>query len=182
MGINPRSWFPGAYIQFVRFEGKELTDPVQNQREVSGTLPDQIRRMEEIFTANISTSLKLTDTTHIQSSDYPFEALSQLVRNAVIHRDYKSYTPVRVHWFWDRVEIQSPGGPFGELNPGNFGVEELTSYRNPTVAEALKNLGFIERFGFGLPPVRKVLKKNGNPELELQATEGTVLAVVRKAP
>ena len=179
MGVNPRNWFPGAYIQFIRFEGKTLTDPVKNQIEVSGTLPDQLRRVEEIFKANISTSLELGKDRHIQSPDYPLVALSQLIRNAVIHRNYKSHTPVRVHWFEDRVEIQSPGGPYGELNIENFGKEGLTAYRNPTLAEALKNLGFVERFGFGLPKVRTALKQNGNPELMLKAELSLVLAVLK---
>ena len=180
MGINPRNWFPGAYIQFVRFDGKELTDPVRDQKEVSGTLPDQIRRIEEILQSHISFALSLSDTKHIESPDYPWTALSQLVRNALMHRDYKSYNPVRVHWFSDRVEIQSPGGPYGVLNKDNFGTEGLTAYRNPNIATALKNLGFVERFGFGLPQARKALKDNGNPALQLKALDSSILAVVTK--
>ncbi len=43
--------------------------------------------------------------------DYPLVALQQLVRNAVMHRAYEiTNAPVRVTWFRDRVEIQSPGG------------------------------------------------------------------------
>ena len=181
MGNNPRNWFPGAYIQFIRFDGRELTDPIKDQKEVSGTLPDQINKIEDVLKAHISTSLRLSDKQHIQSSDYPIKALSQLVRNAVIHRSYKSYTPTRVHWFNDRIEIQSPGGPYGELNINNFGAENITAYRNPTIAEALKNLGFVEQFGFGLPQARTLLKENGNPELKLVAKESIVLAVVKKA-
>ena len=130
--------------------------------------------------AHISIPLTLGDKQHIKSPDYPIEALRQLVRNAVIHRDYKSNTPIRIHWFNDRIEIQSPGGPYEELNINNFGKEELTSYRNPSIAETLKNLGFIERFGFGIPQSRKALKDNGNPELKLKAETSTVLAIVRK--
>ena len=85
MGNSPRNWFPGAYIQFIRFDGKELTDPIKDQKEVSGTLPDQINKLEDVLKAHISTSLRLSDKQHIQSSDYPIKALSQLVRNAVIH-------------------------------------------------------------------------------------------------
>ena len=180
MGTNPRNWFPGAYIQFVRFEGKALTDPVRDQKEVSGTLPDQIRRIEEILQSHISFALRLSDTKHIESPDYPWTALSQLVRNALMHRDYKSYNPVRVHWFSDRVEIQSPGGPYGALNKDNFGTEGVTAYRNPNIATALKNLGFVERFGFGLPQTRKALKDNGNPALQLKALDSSILAVVTK--
>ena len=181
MGKNPRNWFPGAYIQFIRFEGKELTDPVKSQREISGTLSDQIIRVEELLEANISISLSLSNKQHIKSPDYPMIALSQIVRNAIIHRNYKSHTPIKVHWFNDRIEVQSPGGPYGELNVDNFGTENITSYRNPTIAEVLKNLGFIERFGFGIPISKKALKENGNPELQLKAELSSVLAIIRNA-
>ena len=180
MGKNPRNWFPGAYIQFICFEGKELTDPVKNQREISGILPEQITRIEELLQAHISISLELSDKQHLKSPDYPIQALSQLVRNALIHRNYRSNTPVRIHWFNDRIEIYSPGGPYGELNTDNFGREGITSYRNPTIAEALKNLGYIERFGFGIPLAKKSLQENGNPELEWDVRGSTVLVIVRR--
>ena len=179
MGKDLRHWFPGAYIQFVRFNGKNLTDPVTDQKEITGPLPEQIRRVEEVLQAHISTSLELSTTKHIQKPDYPITALSQLIRNAIIHRNYKSHTPIRIHWFLDRIEIQSPGGPYGELNVNNFGTG-LTAYRNPSLAEACKNLGFIERFGFGLPQARKALKENGNPDLELKPEQSVILAVTKK--
>ena len=181
-GKNTRNWFPGAYIQFVRFEGTNLTDPVKTQKEISGTLQDQIQKVEEVLESHISISLVLSDTTHIESADYPLTALRQLVRNAVIHRNYQSHTPCRVHWFFDRIEITNPGGPYGEVNTENFGKEGITSYRNPTIAEAMKNLGFAERFGFGIPQAKKALKENGNPELKFQIQDSYVLAEVRKKP
>ncbi len=180
MGKNPRNWFPGAYIQFIRFAGKELMDDVRDQKEISGTLPDQIQRMEDVLTANISKPLRLSDTQHIESPDYPIKALQQLIRNTVIHRNYESSTPTRVYWFDDRIEIHNPGGPFGELNVNNFGKGQ-TSYRNPTIAEALKNLNFIERFGFGIPLAKKTLKENGNPDLEFNVETSCIVAVVKKA-
>ena len=181
MGVDPLRWLPGAFIQFIRFEGDKLTDPVKNQQEISGSLPDQIRRIEEVLKLNISTPLSLSDTTHIQSPDYPMTALSQLVRNAVLHRNYKSHTPVKIHWFKDRIEIISPGGPCGEVSVKNFSKEGFVSYRNPTIATALKNLGFVERFGFGIPQARKALKENNNPELQLKAEGERILAVVKRS-
>ena len=178
MGIDPRQWFPGAYIQFIRFEGKELTDPVRDQKEIVGTLPNQIRRIEEILNSHNSVALSLSDTTHIQSSDYPDITLNQLIRNALMHRDYKSHNPVKVYWFSDRIEIQSPGGPYGALNKDNFGEEGLTDYRNPNIAIGLKNLHFVEQFGIGLPKARKALKVNGHPDLKLEAADSFILAVI----
>lgn len=180
VGKNPRNWFPGAYIQFVRFEGIRLTDPVKTQKEISGTLPEQIQKIEEVLEAHISRTLILSDTTHIESTDYPLTALRQIVRNAIIHRNYQSHTPSRVHWFSDRIEITSPGGTYGEVNRDNFGKGDITAYRNPTIAEAMKNLGFAERFGYGIPTANKSLRENGNPLLEFQIENSYVLVTVKK--
>ena len=178
-GKNPRNWFPGAYIQFVQFEGVNPTDPVKTQKEISGTLQDQIQRIEEVLEAHISRPLTLSDTTHIESADYPLKALRQLVRNAVIHRNYQSNTPSCVYWFSDRIEIISPGGPYGAVNAENFGKGNITAYRNPTIAEAMKNLGFAERFGFGILQAKQALRENRNPELEFQI-QGLMLVTVKK--
>ena len=39
----------------------------------------------------------------------------------------------------------------------------LNSYRNPVIAEALKTLGAINRFGRGVERAQVVLAKNGSP-------------------
>lgn len=85
-------------------------------------------------------------------STVPFEALQQIVRNAVMHRTYEgTNAPVRVTWFDDRVEVQSPGGPFAAVTSVNFGEPGVTDYRNPTLAGALAQLGYVQRFGVGIP-------------------------------
>ncbi len=76
--------------------------------------------------------------------------MQQLVRNAVLHRTYETTNaPVRVYWYSDRIEIHSPGGLYGQVNPENFGQPQVTDYRNPLLAEAMKALGFVQRFGVG---------------------------------
>ena len=73
-----------------------------------------------------------------------------------MHRTYEgTNSPVRVTWYDDRVEILSPGGAFGQVTPETFGRPGITDYRNPTLAEAMKSLGFAERFGIGLQIVRR---------------------------
>ena len=87
---------------------------------------------------------------------------SATCRNAIMHRTYEgTKTPVRIYWFSDRVEIYSPGGLYGQVNPENFG-KGATDYRNPLVAEAMNVLGYVQRFGLGMPSAKKVFQKNGN--------------------
>lgn len=179
---DPRGFVPGAYIQFVRFEGTGLGDPIRNQKEVSGALPDALRRIDEILDANVEVATSITEgPLEIRRPDYPTAALQQVVRNAVLHRTYEvSNAPVRCYWFSDRVEIHSPGGAYGQVTPETFGEPGVTDYRNPHLAEAMRVLGFIQRFGVGIAIARQELARNGNPPPEFDVRETRVVATVRK--
>jgi ATP-dependent DNA helicase RecG len=180
LGKSPLDWIPGAYIQFLRIAGTALTDPMTDQKTISGTLPDQVRQIDELLSLNVRNSAAVGGESRIEQVDYPIEALRQLVRNAIMHRNYEgTNSPVRITWYNDRVEIQSPGGPFGQVTVQNFGSLGITDYRNPTVAGLMKELRIVERFGVGVPIAKKSLADNGNPPLELLANEQNVLAVLK---
>jgi ATP-dependent DNA helicase RecG len=89
---------------------------------------------------------------------------------------------VRVTWFDDRIEIANPGGPYGAVTTAGFGKPGMVDYRNPVLAEAMKVLGFVNRFGVGIATARDALQKNGNPELEFSVEPNWVLATVRRRP
>jgi ATP-dependent DNA helicase RecG len=181
LGKDPRQWIPGDYIQFVRFAGQQMTDPIKDQKEIDGPLPELLRTVDEVLTAHISVSSKIAgQLIEVRHPDYPIEALRQFTRNAVLHRTYEATnSPVRLYWFDDRIEIHSPGGPFGQVNPENFGQPGVTDYRNPQIAEAMKALGYVQRFGVGIPIARRELQKNGNPPPEFTVQPANVLVTVR---
>ncbi len=180
VGIDPRRWLPGAYIQFVRFSGQEMVDPIKDQKEIGGVLTDQFRQIDEVFRANIAVAANLSSGTEVRHPDYPIAALQELVRNAVLHRTYESTNaPIRVSWYSDRIEIASPGGSYGHVTPENFGQPGATDYRNPTIAEAMKSLGYVQRFGMGIARARAQLAANGNPAPEFQISSSYILVTLR---
>ena len=182
LGKIPSNWLPGAYIQFIRFAGEEFdAGQIKDNKEMHGTLPDQLEKLDEILEANISSALDMRDRKHIQQPDYPFVALREITRNAVIHRNYDgSNTPVRIHWFSDRVEIISPSSVYGRVTQENFGEPGVTDYRNPTIAEAMKNMGYMEKFGSGIDTTKRTLCENGNPDIKFEFKENFILAVIRR--
>ncbi|CAC5343917.1 MULTISPECIES: ATP-binding protein [Planktothrix] len=182
IGKEPRDFIPGAYIQFRRIEGTELTDPTKDQKELTGSISQILRQLDETLQINISVASDfITQPLEIKQPDYPLVALQQLTRNAVLHRTYESTNaPVRITWFSDRIEIQNPGGPFGQVTRQNFGQPGITDYRNPNLAEVLKNLGYVQRFGAGISIAQKELQKNGNPPPEFTVEESCILAVIRR--
>lgn len=44
LGRDPTTYLPGAYVQFLRVDGTELTDPIVDRKELSGPLPEVLRR------------------------------------------------------------------------------------------------------------------------------------------
>ncbi|HEY3244035.1 MAG TPA: ATP-binding protein, partial [Phycisphaerae bacterium] len=168
-------------VQFVRIDGQTMTDHIRDQKLLEGPLPDLLHRVDDLLTINVQVATEfIGKMTEERRPDYPVEALRQLARNAVMHRTYEgTHAPVRVYWFVDRVEIQNPGGPFGLVNRDNFGQPGVTDYRNPQLAEAMRVLGFVQRFGAGIPIARKELQQNGNPPPEFQVDATHVLVTLR---
>jgi len=179
IGRDPIEYFPGAYVQFVRFEGTSLADPVIDQKTLGGNLMTQLRLLEETLSLQIKVGRKGTTLlTHEDSPDYPLIAIRELVLNAVMHRNYEATSsPTRINWFSDRVEIQNPGGLYGHVNPTNY--TRMSDYRNPILAEAMKALGYVERFGAGISRSKRALEGNGNPEPVFSFEGAFVLVTVR---
>ncbi len=182
IGARPRDFLPGAYVQFLRLDGTDLTAPVKDQKEISGPLIDVMQRLDDLFKINITVAADLTSrATETQFPDYPIAALRQLAANAVMHRSYEvTNAPVRVYWFSDRIEISNPGGPFGQVTRESFGRPGVADYRNPHIAEVMKTLGYVQRFGVGIPLARSELSRNGNPPPEFTPEDSYTLAVVRR--
>lgn len=178
IGRNPAEWLPGAYVQFRRVAGNDIVDDTLDQTELRGTLSQVIQETEAKLRAHNNASLAISEGIHTRQTTYPMQALEQLLRNAIMHRDYEMTAPVRVTWFNDKIQIDNPGGAFG-ISPADFGKPGFTGYRNPNIAEAMKTLGFAERFGAGIQIARKLLQEGGYPELELKSEGNFVFCIIR---
>ena len=180
---NPQDFIPGAYVQFLRVDGSELTDDILDSEEIRGAIPDLLRRLDEKLTAHNRTAVDFTTgVVEQQTALYPIPALQQITRNAVMHRTYETtHAPIRVSWFNDRIEVLSPGGAFGVITAENFGQPGLTDYRNPNLAEAMKYLGYVQRFGAGIPIAKRLLQAAGHPEPEFDIHDNYVLATIKAA-
>ena len=175
----PQAWFPGAWVQYVRFEGDGLDSEPIDERSFTGDLISILRQLDEflkpLFPAHPTSASVLRER---EITPYPTQAVRELLMNAIMHRDYESNAPVRFYWFSNRIEIQNPGGLFGAVTPETFPGQN--DYRNPKIAEAMKVLGYVNRFGRGIYRIQAALEQNGNPRAEFNYSEPTMfLAVAR---
>ncbi len=168
IGKNPQDFLPGAYVQFLRIDGNEYTDEIIDEQAIRGAIPEVLHDLEAKLTAHNRIAVDIT-TNYLEKRTelYPMGAMQQITRNAVMHRTYEATNaPVHVYWFNDRIEVTSPGGAFGAVTIERFGEPGLVDYRNPNLADAMKTLGYVQRFGVGIPIAKKQLMEAGHPEPE----------------
>lgn len=182
---DPQKWLGGAYIQFLRCPGTDIVSAAEalDHKQMRGSIFQQIRNIESLMKAHIQTSAIIGGERRVDTHSYPFVALQQAIRNAVLHRSYEgTNAPIQCYWFADRIEISNPGGPYGRVTKDRFGEEGLTDYRNEKLAEAMDKADLIERFGFGLGAIRRSMKRNLNPAPEFHVAETTVKVILKARP
>ncbi len=176
-GKNPRFFLAGAYVQYLKLPGDKLTDLPENQAEISGDLLNMLRELDTRLKAGIHQTLEIVGLLREKmAADYPEVAVRELLLNAIIHRDYQSNTPVKFYWFTDRIEIYSPGGLYGEVTPET--LDTRSSYRNPVLAEAMKALGYVNRYGYGIQRAKVAMEQNGNPPIRFEIDDRAFLAII----
>ena len=107
--------------------------------------------------------------------NYPQWAIRELLMNAVMHRDYRSNTPTKFYQYKDRLEIVNSGGLYGNARPEYF--PDVNDYRNPVIAEALRVMGYVNKFNRGIARVQKELVENGNGKAVFTVDKVTVFSV-----
>jgi ATP-dependent DNA helicase RecG len=163
-GLNPEFYLPGSYIQYIKFSGDQMTSDVGFEKKFSGALITELRLLNDFIDSNIVKERPVRKDSFQEQivRNYPNWALRELVMNAIIHRNYESNAPIYMYEFSNRLEIVNPGGLYGEANASNF--PNASDYRNVVLAEALKVLGYVNRFNYGVRRAKEELIKNGNGE------------------
>jgi len=182
IGKKPRFHLGGAYIQFLRINGLNPMAPIIDELEIDGKIMEMYQLADAKFKVYNKRDIDVfSNPSHEISYEYPETAFRQILCNAFMHRRYEeNNAPIHFYWYNDRIEINSPGGPFGDVTLDNFGKLGLVSYRNRNLAEVMKNLGMGQRFGFGLKWARDTMEENGNPPIEFNVSNGNVCCVLRK--
>ncbi len=170
-GKDPQSFLRGADITAARFAGREMSD-VFTRQDITGTLPQQIRRAETFLVDNLRKGVQLGEKmAREERLEYPLKAVRELVVNAVAHRDYSIQGDgIRLYLFSDRLEITSPGGLPGPVTVDNIREERFS--RNSAIVQVLSDMGFIERLGYGVDRVIKLMQEFSLPAPKFAETAG----------
>ena len=180
-GGNPGRYFPGAYVQYVRFKGVDRAGEIINEHKFGNNLCHDLIKIDAFVETSVSQKrpIPISVLREETVANYPYWATRELLMNAIMHRDYETNAPIQFYEYDDRIEIQNPGGLYGKVSPENF--PNVSDYRNPFIAEAMKILGYVNRFSRGVYRVQKELTENGNEKAEFDFSFVTAFRVIEKA-
>lgn len=163
-GRSPQRLVPMSVIDLGHYRGLDPIsyEVVHLEKNIGGTIFDQIARVESYIWANIHHGMTLNETgfQRVEVHEYPRAAIRELSLNMIAHRDYTNFLSAsRIQIFRNRIEWISPGG----LPPGITveNILEEQAARNPVIMAILYEYGLVEAFGQGLNTTVAVLKKEG---------------------
>ena len=176
-GYKPRRFMPGLYVQYVRFKGEDVTSEVENEIQLEGNYCELLPRLESLLELSVikKKPVFVSILREEMVSNYPYQAIRELLLNACMHRDMQSNTPLRFYEFASHLEILNAGGLYGNARPENF--PRINDYRNPLVASAMKTLGYVNMFSRGIGQVQTDLKENGNKPAQFDVSMLTAFLV-----
>jgi ATP-dependent DNA helicase RecG len=76
LGREPTAYLPGAYVQFLRVDGPDLSCPVVDEKRFDTALPIQLAAIDDYLKLNVRTAVEIGTTLRDRrSSDYPLAAI-----------------------------------------------------------------------------------------------------------
>jgi ATP-dependent DNA helicase RecG len=179
-GRSPQRWLPAAQILAARFSGHSFGDRFIKE-EINGSLISQLKQAEKFLRANLQSVVRLIGFSHQEVPEYPFDAVRELIVNAIAHRDYNVQGDcIHLNIYSDRLEVTSPGDLPGPITVDNILATRFS--RNPVIVQVLADLGYVERLGYGLDRVVTTMRENSLPPPSFEETAGTFRVTLHNTP
>lgn len=174
--------FPDAWVQCGRFRGQDKVD-IFDQQDIHAHLPDAVNAIELFLKKHAYKSARFGAMQREDVWSIPLTMLREAIVNALVHADYAQRgSPIRVAFFDDRIDIESPGF----LLPG-MTVQDMQSgvsrIRNPVIARVFRELHLTEQWGSGVKRIFADAAAQGLPEPRVtEIATGVRLSVFLAAP
>ena len=172
-------------IRFVRYEGNkaEVGDRMNVIKDINfdGKVIDQVRLAIEFVRTQVREYTKLGENAVFKTiPEYPEFCWTELIVNAVAHRDYSiKGTDIQVKMFDDHLTVESPG-----ILPGLVRVDNIREFhfsRNPKIVELLVEYDMVKEFGEGVDRIYRNMAEAGLPEPVYKQSEFMLYATLKNS-
>ncbi|MEQ8224315.1 MAG: ATP-binding protein [Candidatus Eremiobacterota bacterium] len=165
-GNYPQAIEPQLVITFLQYYGTDETEKTPrgerflDNQKFEGPIPEMIENAVNHLIANMRKSSLIEGLWRRDIPEYPEEAVREAIVNAVAHRDYSHFVRgsyIQIRLFADRLEIQSPGGLYGNVTEEN--LEDEQSTRNRLLMKLMEDYHLVENRGSGIRTMLSALNK-----------------------
>lgn len=112
-------------------------------------------RVLEKFRVENKIYAKITYPERKEQPMYDYNAVREVIINALVHNDWATEYPPKFEFFSDKLEVSSFGGIQSEFTEEEF-LEGYSAPKNPELMRVFRDLELVEHLGTG---IRKILKK-----------------------
>lgn len=188
LGVHPQKFYPLLFVTVTSHPvADDITSMEGTPRICDGPMPLAID-------SAVTHVLSLLRTHGPKASpgaekEIPEEALREAITNAVLHRDYSTYSrsqQVRVKVYPDRVEISSPGGMKASRSVDNL-AEGRPDPRNEPLVRLLSQVRnsqgryVANNQGIGIPRMVEAMCSHGLPAPIVEDTDGEVVVTLYRS-
>ncbi|MDN5869121.1 MAG: helix-turn-helix domain-containing protein [Nitrococcus sp.] len=162
-GKDRELYFPDAWVQCGRFRGTEKVH-IFDQTEIYKPLPVALAETELFLQKHAFKSARFGALQREDVWSIPVTMLREVLVNALVHADYSQRgSPIRVAFFDNRIDVESPGllMPGMTIDDMKSGVSRI---RNPVIARVFRELQLVEQWGSGVKRIFDEAREQGLPE------------------
>lgn len=170
-----RKHVPTAEIQYVHLDPGGEPDARDDLRLPILQALDRV--LDRIQARNRMVSVPV-GLARVEVWDFPIGVCREALLNAIAHRDYSIQASIMIRHRDETLEVLSPG-PFPHgISPENL-LHAVPVHRNPTLAAAFKELGYVERLGVGVDRMYRLMLQSGKEPPTFEAHPNYVRVALR---
>lgn len=157
-GKHPQTIFPNAVIRAT------YKQPGKNEeiKTISGPLLLQPEQIFKWYSEKIGKQIDRSKAEREEVYEYPIVAINEIVKNAILHRDYDILgAPIYMEISAESIIVKSPGAPVAPLK-----IEQIEKFsapslsRNPKIIHVFDIMRLAEQRGLGFSTVRRLPDDN----------------------
>ena len=149
-GINPQKFNKSFYIDCCYFDGNVISvDKYISKKTIDGNFLTMFNNSLDFLKSNLISFQDGIDFNSSSTLEIDERVLTELIVNALVHRDYYIQSSIKIFIFHDRVEIISPGKLTNSLTVEKI-KNGISIHRNPILNSICKNILPFSGYGSGI--------------------------------
>lgn len=156
-GINPQKFNKSFYIDCVYFDGNDVSvNKFISKRTINGSFEKLYNESMSFIISNLSKTQKEDDFNSTAYLEIDQRIFTELIVNALVHRDYFINSSIKIFIFHNRIEIINPGKLTNSLTVDKI-KSGISIHRNPILNSICKNVLPYSGYGSGIKRVLSII-------------------------